>query len=85
MSSDTLYGDTNDGIELRRHDGESQLDELLVYVGGRCVLHVEQMSDQSYWLGIEAGGYECHTHIAAKNGRSHVAMTADVWEESHEH
>lgn len=76
---DTFYGDRVNGIELRQHDGEDQLDELLAYVNGVCVLHIEQMSDQSYWIGTYAGGYTCHANIAAKNGRSHVALTAEVW------
>ena len=73
------YGNSKNGIEVRYQ--EDELDEICVYVNGECVLHMEQMSDQCYWMGIEAGGYTVHAHVFSKKGRAHVAANAEGWKD----
>lgn len=71
MGKDEFFGDKTDGIEYRwAEDGD--LDEIVVYVGGKVILHVERMSDIHYWMGIYAGGFEGHANFGSSNSRSHV-------------
>lgn len=71
------YGDKADGIEIRRHGG--QIDEIVVYRDGECVVHVEAMSDQCFWMSLMSKRFEVHANCYSKNGRSHVEMNADGW------
>lgn len=80
MSESRWYGDESDGIELRYH--ENGLDEVILYIGGKCVAHVEQMSDTHYWMSLQSEKYEVHVNISSKNGQSHVVATADGWSKS---
>lgn len=76
-----LHGTEEDGIEYRwRGD---QLDEIVVYVGGKVVLHVEQMDDTYYWMGIYANGWAGHANFGSSNRRSHVKFyVAEAFEDS---
>lgn len=71
------YGDKTDGIEIRRQSGE--IDEIILYRNGECVVHIESMSDQCFWMSLMAKRFEVHANCYAKNGRSHVEMNAEGW------
>ena len=36
-------------------------------------VHIEQLSDQTYWMAIEKGGDRLIVIFSSKNGRAHVA------------
>lgn len=38
-------------IEVRRNP-DGTIDEVLLYVGDRCVFHLEQMSKRSWYFGL---------------------------------
>lgn len=60
----------SESVELRWQ--ESDLDEIVAH---GCSVHVERMTDSSYYLGIEAEDGTCwQFFISAKNGRSHVKI-----------
>lgn len=42
-------------IEVRRND-DGTIDEVLLYVGERCVFHLEQMSKRSWYFGVYPEG-----------------------------
>jgi hypothetical protein len=71
------HGDKQDGVELR-YKGDL-LDEILLYVGGRCVLHVEQIDDVC-WLGMYAVGHTVHANALSSIGTT-ISLMADGWEE----
>ena len=73
MNRSEWHGDKRDGIEYRwTEDGD--LDEICMYVAGKCVLHIERMSDCYYWMGFYTAGGEGSATIGSKNLRSHVAF-----------
>lgn len=37
--------------EVRRND-DGTIDEVLLYVDGKCVFHMEQMSKKSWYFGL---------------------------------
>lgn len=41
-------------LEVRRND-DGTIDEVLVYVGDRCVVHIEQMTKRTWYLGVYIG------------------------------
>jgi hypothetical protein len=62
------------GLGFKNIDGTWDFDEIV----GPCFLHIEQMSDWSYWLGISTetnGKDELCVTIGAVNGRAAVKMT----------
>lgn len=71
------HGDSTNGIEIR-HEGDF-VDEVLLYVNGKCVFHMENMSDQCYWFALYAKGHDAHCNVFAKNNRSHLALMAEAW------
>lgn len=71
----TWYGDKQNGIEVRGE--EDAVDEVLVYVGGECIVHMEGMSDQCYWFGIYTKDFEAHLNVRSKNLLSHVVATIE--------
>lgn len=46
-----------DGIEVRYNE-DGTIDEVLVYdkTSGKCLLHMEQMSEACYWIGLTGYG-----------------------------
>lgn len=79
MRSDSQwYGDSTNGIEFRQLDSADELDEVLLYVDGKCVVHLEAMSETSYWIGLYAKGHEAHLHIGSKSGRARVDCRGDA-------
>jgi len=47
MTSEWI-GDKMDGIEIRRD--EDGIDEVLVYVAGGCVMHMEKLAATQFWF-----------------------------------
>jgi hypothetical protein len=79
VESSTLHGDQEDGIEIRR-DEEGELDEIIVYRDGRCVVHIEAMSDQMFWMSLASKRFVAHCNVGAK--RAHVKFfSAEVFRE----
>lgn len=71
------FGDTTDGIEIRRQGG--QIDEIIVYRDGECVVHIEATSDQCFWMSLMSKRFEVHAHCFSKYGNSEVEMNAEGW------
>lgn len=68
-------GDKQNGIELRYEEGEDEvLDEVCLYVGGKCVMHMEATSKDNYWFGFYVNGHEVHMNISSK---SHIEAKAE--------
>ena len=65
-------GDKENGICIRIEDSDGVLDEVIVYVSGKCVVHMEAMSDKLYWFGLYAGVHEAHMNIYSKNRKSYI-------------
>ena len=78
MSRSVWHGDDQDGIELR-YQGDF-LHEILLYVDGRRVLHVEQASDDNCWLGIYAANHTVQANAFAALGTV-LNLTAEGREE----
>jgi hypothetical protein len=76
MMASEWHGDKTDGIEIREYDGF--VDEVLLYIDGECVFHMENMSDQCYWMGLYGKTHEAHCNVLSKNGRAHVMATAEA-------
>ena len=81
MSKSVCKGDSTNGIEMRllgettRH-GMPILDELVVYVNGEVVLHIESMDDTYYWMHVGVGPHEVDAHFGSR-GKAHC----DLWTE----
>jgi hypothetical protein len=73
----TWHGDETNGIEIREQD--DFVDEVLLYVDGECVFHMEAMSDQCYWYALYAKNHEAHCNVFSKNGKAHVSLNAEGW------
>ena len=43
-------------------------DEVVLYVDGRCVAHLEQMSHDHWWLGFYPSGGATHVNFSTKRG-----------------
>ena len=72
-------GDKQKGIELRfDKDGERPLDELLLWLDGEVMMHMEATSCKNYWFGFHLDGHEVHMNIGSRNSRSYVDATAEV-------
>jgi len=77
-------GDKQNGIELRQ-DGDAVasngleiLDELVLYLDGKCVMHMEATSQVNYWFGFHLpDGSEVHMNVCSKNLKAHVRATAE--------
>jgi len=69
-------------IEIRTQgelaDGRPALDEVVAH---GAAIHLEQMSDDHWWMGLEAGGKYFHLNFGIENGRLWVRLS-DQGEES---
>lgn len=75
------YGAKKDGVQLH-YQGEGKdeyLDEIFMFRNGRCIFHLEAMSDQTYWMGIYGKTHDVHAWIGSENGRSHVGAKGEGW------
>lgn len=61
------------GLELRFvHSVDGwEFDEVV----GRAMVHIEQMSDASYWLGLTTDEGDVNLSIGSVSGRARVSMT----------
>lgn len=77
----TWIGNKENGIELRYGDigppDNEVLDELLLWMNGKVVMHMEAMSPVCYWFGFYLGDRTIHMNISSKNQKSHIAATAE--------
>lgn len=56
---------------------EPTLDEIVVSVDGKVVFHLEQMSDQFWWMGVgDTEGQYVHCHLYTKR-----AEILGLWED----
>ena len=73
----TVIGDEENGVYLRPGEDEV-LDEIIIYIGGKCIVHMKATSAVNYWFGIYLpGGEEFHMNVGSKNLRSHVEAKAE--------
>ena len=56
----------------RLADGKPALDEI---VAGGAVVHLEQMTHDHWWMGLEAGGMHFHLNFGVQNGRLWVRLS----------
>lgn len=66
----TVRGEVDDQSGMK-----PKFDEIVT--GPVDSVHIEQLSDQSYWMGIHRGGERLVVTFSAKNGRAHVAGRFD--------
>ena len=64
-SSSEWYGDSTNGIEIRKQGGE--IDEVLLYVNGKCVTHLETMSDKCVFAWFQVQGQEVTANLCAED------------------
>jgi len=59
-----------EGFEIRLND-DGTLDEIVTYdTFGRCNFHLEQMSDDSYWMGLyPRDNCGLHANFGVKKGK----------------
>jgi hypothetical protein len=71
-----LWEKNGSSFEIRTQgelaDGRPALDEVLAE---GATIHLEQMSHDSWWMGIEAGGKYFHLNFALANGRLEVVLS----------
>src|SRR3972149_4554725 len=72
-----LHGDKTNGIEFRWQGDD--LDEVCMYVGGECVLHVERMSEKNYWMGLYGATHEAHLHFGSSGKAKVKFYSAEAW------
>ncbi len=69
-------------VEIRTQgelaDGRPALDEI---VANRASIHLEQMSHDQWWMGIEAGGRYFHLNFYIRDGRLQVNLSDQNEEE----
>ena len=69
-------------VEIRTQgelaDGRPALDEI---VADGASIHLEQMSHDQWWMGIEAGGKHFHLNFYLKDGRLQVNLSDQNEEE----
>ena len=53
-------------------DGRPALDEVVAH---GATIHLEQMSQDHWWMGLEAGGKYFHLNFGAKEGRLWVHLS----------
>ena len=73
MTESKWHGDKQDGIELR-YQGDD-LYEVILYVGGRCVLHIEQNSNTNFFIELSAKNHTVVFDFGAVKKRAHVSLT----------
>jgi hypothetical protein len=77
------WQDESSSIEIRTQgqlaDGTPALDEIVA----RCAnVHVEQMSHNAWWIGLEAGGKNFHLNFNLEDGRLCVHLLLDADDET---
>ena len=64
-------GNKKNGFELRYCDNE-ELDEVVLWINDKVVMHMEAMSEVCYWFGFYLDSHEIHMNISSKNIKSHI-------------
>jgi len=59
-------------IDIREYDGE--LDEIVFTRDGKCLFHLEQMSDQYWWMAIYDGERTVHIDLMTKRAVIHGSV-----------
>jgi len=63
-------------VEIRTQgelpDGRPALDEI---VADGASIHLEQMSHDQWWMGIDAGGKSLHLNFGIQDGRLYVNLS----------
>lgn len=80
MTESELHGDYRNGIEIRRHDGK--VDEVFLYRGGKAIVHIEQLSDQSYWMSLTAKNVDANVTFLANDGDLEISVECEQFGES---
>jgi len=74
-------GNKKKGLELRYGDvgppDDENLDEVVLWIDEKAVMHMEAMSDVCYWFGFYFDNHEVHMNIASKNLKSHIKAIAE--------
>lgn len=60
------------GRKANLPDGRPALDEI---VANGAFIHLEQMSHDHWWMGIEAGGKYLHLNFGVREGRLYVHLS----------
>ena len=61
-----------------RNDDQGGLDEVLLYVDGRCLFHLEQMSDTHWWMALgEPEGQYVHVNLTTRRATIRGQWTQD--------
>jgi len=83
---DLIWKNDTGSVEIRFQgqlaDGRPALDEI---VADGAYVHLEQMSHDHWWIGIEAAGRYLHLNFGVRDGRLWVRLSAEkdenaVWE-----
>jgi hypothetical protein len=81
---DLIWKNDSSSVEIRfqgrLEDGKPALDEI---VATYAAIHLEQMSHDQWWMGIEAGGRYFHLNFSLDDGRLWVRLS-DQGEENAE-
>lgn len=64
-------------VEIRRNP-DGTIDEVLLYVGDRCVFHLEQNSKHSWFFGLYPEGEEIEQFWVYAKGRVTVRSGRDM-------
>ena len=71
-----IWEKENTSLEIRTQgelpDGRPALDEI---VADGAVVHLEQMSHDHWWMGLEAGGKYFHLNFGVQDGRLWVRLS----------
>jgi hypothetical protein len=66
-------------VEIRTQgelpDGRPALDEI---VANGASIHLEQMSHDQWWMGIEAGGKSFHLNFGIHDARLYVSLSDEA-------
>jgi hypothetical protein len=78
-----LWEKNGSSLEIRTQGelagGRPALDEVLAQGAS---IHLEQMSHDQWWMGIEAGGKYFHLNFSLNDGKLHVHLSDQGDEES---
>jgi len=61
-------------FETRPND-DGTIDEVLVYAGDRCLLHLEQLGKDHYWFAWYGDGPDAERHFNIARRKKRVEIT----------
>jgi hypothetical protein len=71
-----LWNKNGSSLEIRTQgelaDGRPALDEIVADVAS---IHLEQMSHDHWWMGIDAGGKYFHLNFTVRDGKLYVHLS----------